>query len=146
MINKLWATKEIYDIVIQAIDAREKSGISRNDTLQMLLDSGDEKLVVIGVRHVDLIFLSHLTNSRLYQFIMGLLIAGARATGTTGMTTSSIVTVLPLNMFPTKHRGWSPFSAAIRNGEKRPNMKLKPFSLLILAPISPLLHTHSLPD
>ncbi|KAF9066807.1 cytochrome P450 [Rhodocollybia butyracea] len=48
MIRKVWATKEIYDIV--------------NDTLQMLLDSGDEKLVV---------------------FIMGLLIAGARATGTT---------------------------------------------------------------
>lgn len=64
MINKLWASKEIYDIVIRAIDAREKSGISRNDTLQMLLDSGDEKLVVVG-------------------FIMGLLIAGARATGTT---------------------------------------------------------------
>ncbi|KAF8884914.1 cytochrome P450 [Gymnopilus junonius] len=64
MIKKLWATKEIYEIVIKAINARESSGISRNDTLQMLLDSGDEKLVVVG-------------------FIMGLLIAGARATGTT---------------------------------------------------------------
>ncbi|KAG6884385.1 hypothetical protein C0993_011677 [Termitomyces sp. T159_Od127] len=64
MIKKLWATKEIYDIVNKAIQEREKSGISRNDTLQMLLDYGDEKLVVVG-------------------FIMGLLIAGARATGTT---------------------------------------------------------------
>ncbi|KAF8183163.1 cytochrome P450 [Pholiota molesta] len=64
MIRKLWATKDIYDIVIQAISDRERSGISRNDTLQMLLDFGDEKLVVVG-------------------FIMGLLIAGARATGTT---------------------------------------------------------------
>ncbi|KDR80096.1 hypothetical protein GALMADRAFT_92315 [Galerina marginata CBS 339.88] len=64
MIKKLWATKEIYDIVIKAINSRESSGISRNDTLQMLLDSADEKLVVVG-------------------FIMGLLIAGARATGTT---------------------------------------------------------------
>ncbi|KAH9478669.1 Cytochrome P450 monooxygenase claM [Psilocybe cubensis] len=64
MIKKLWATKEIYEIVIKAINDRESSGISRNDTLQMLLDSGDEKLVVVG-------------------FIMGLLIAGARATGTT---------------------------------------------------------------
>ncbi|PPQ80554.1 hypothetical protein CVT25_001588 [Psilocybe cyanescens] len=65
MIKKLWATKEIYEIVIKAINDRESSGISRHDTLQMLLDSGDEKLVVVG-------------------FIMGLLIAGARATGTTG--------------------------------------------------------------
>ncbi|KAJ3508053.1 hypothetical protein NLJ89_g5964 [Agrocybe chaxingu] len=64
MIKKLWATKEIYEIVTHAISARERSGTSRNDTLQMLLDSGDEKLVVVG-------------------FIMGLLIAGARATGTT---------------------------------------------------------------
>ncbi|KAF5379198.1 hypothetical protein D9615_005905 [Tricholomella constricta] len=64
MIKKLWATKEIFEIVNDAIHAREQSGISRNDTLQMLLDSGDEKLVVVG-------------------FIMGLLIAGARATGTT---------------------------------------------------------------
>ncbi|KAF9568692.1 cytochrome P450 [Agrocybe pediades] len=64
MIQKLWATKDIYEIVIKAINDREKSGISRDDTLQMLLDSGDEKLVVVG-------------------FIMGLLIAGARATGTT---------------------------------------------------------------
>ncbi|KAF9261709.1 cytochrome P450 [Marasmius fiardii PR-910] len=64
MLQKLWATKEIYDIVTSAIDAREKSGVIRNDTLQMLLDNKDEKLVVVG-------------------FIMGLLIAGARATGTT---------------------------------------------------------------
>ncbi|KAJ7512623.1 cytochrome P450 [Mycena galericulata] len=72
MIKKLWATKEIYDIVVRAINAREASGISRNDTLQMLVDSGDEKLVVVG-------------------FIMGLLIAGARATGTTA---SWIITFL----------------------------------------------------
>lgn len=50
MIKKLWATKDIYDIVTQAISDRESSGISRNDTLQMLLDFGDEKLVVVGVR------------------------------------------------------------------------------------------------
>ncbi|KAJ7185501.1 cytochrome P450 [Mycena filopes] len=72
MIKKLWATKEIYDIVVRAIDARQQSGISRNDTLQLLVDSGDEKLVIVG-------------------FIMGLLIAGARATGTTA---SWIITFL----------------------------------------------------
>ncbi|KAI3613103.1 cytochrome p450 [Moniliophthora roreri] len=64
MLQKLWATKDIYDIVVAAIKAREQSGVTRNDTLQMLLDNQDEKLVIVG-------------------FIMGLLIAGARATGTT---------------------------------------------------------------
>lgn len=64
MIKKLWSTKEIYDIVTKAISDREQSGVHHNDTLQMLLDAGDDKLVVVG-------------------FIMGLLIAGARATGTT---------------------------------------------------------------
>ncbi|KAF8737882.1 hypothetical protein AX14_012256 [Amanita brunnescens Koide BX004] len=64
MIKKLLATKEIYEIIVNAINNREKSRVYRNDTLQMLLDSGDEKLVVVG-------------------FIMGLIIAGARATGTT---------------------------------------------------------------
>jgi hypothetical protein len=49
MIRKLLATKEIYDIVSRAIDAREQSGASRNDTLQMMLDMGDEKLVMVGV-------------------------------------------------------------------------------------------------
>ncbi|KAF8629735.1 hypothetical protein AX15_003294 [Amanita polypyramis BW_CC] len=64
MIKKLLATKEIYEIIVNAIDNRKKSCVYRNDTLQMLLDLGDEKLVVVG-------------------FIMGLIIAGARATGTT---------------------------------------------------------------
>ena len=53
MIKKLLATKEIYDIIVNAINNREKSRVYRNDTLQMLLDSGDEKLVVIGVRRVS---------------------------------------------------------------------------------------------
>jgi hypothetical protein len=49
MVKKLWATKEIYDIVANIIKNREASGISRDDTLQMLLDSADDKLVIIGV-------------------------------------------------------------------------------------------------
>jgi len=49
MIKKLWATKQIYEIVVAAIDARKASGVIRDDTLQMLLDTGDEKLVVVGV-------------------------------------------------------------------------------------------------
>lgn len=94
MIKKLWATKEIYDIVIQVINTREESGISRNDTLQMLLDSGDEKLVVVGVcSTAPISSLAYLTHS--YQFIMGLLIAGARATGTTGMMASCVAPYHP---------------------------------------------------
>ena len=58
MISKLLATKEIYDIVLRAIDAREQSGTSRNDTLQMLLDMGDEKMVIVGVRILVLVLVS----------------------------------------------------------------------------------------
>ena len=49
MIKKIRATKEIYEIIIRAIKNRENSGISRGDTLQMLLDTGDERLVLVGV-------------------------------------------------------------------------------------------------
>ncbi|KIP12107.1 hypothetical protein PHLGIDRAFT_82290 [Phlebiopsis gigantea 11061_1 CR5-6] len=64
MVTKLRASKKVYDIVDGAIKARLESGVSRDDTLQMLIDHGDEKLVTIG-------------------FVMGLLVAGARSTGTT---------------------------------------------------------------
>ncbi|KAF7316374.1 Cytochrome P450 [Mycena indigotica] len=72
MLKKLWATKQIYDIIVHAIEQRERNGSERNDTLQMLLEAGDDKLTVVG-------------------FVMGLLIAGARATGTTA---SWVVTFL----------------------------------------------------
>jgi hypothetical protein len=89
MIQKLWATKDIYEIVVGAIAAREASGIPRDDALQMLLDSGDEKLVIVGVSVIRLsIRMSTICSSGFVsQFIMGLLIAGARATGTTGKNT-----------------------------------------------------------
>ncbi|KAF8960328.1 cytochrome P450 [Flammula alnicola] len=121
MIQKLWATKDIYEIVIQAINDRESSGISRNDTLQMLLDFGDEKLVVVG-------------------FIMGLLIAGARATGTTA---SWLITYLG------GHPEWRSKAAAeiesllasksysLENSEsptnESPTSPISPFSLSSLA-------------
>ncbi|KAG6335446.1 hypothetical protein ID866_3645 [Astraeus odoratus] len=63
MVKKLWATTQVYNIVARAVDSRIQSGERRNDTLQMLVDANDERLVMIG-------------------FIMGLLVAGARATGT----------------------------------------------------------------
>jgi len=64
MIRKLLATKRIYDIITKAIDTRLRSGKPRDDTLQMLLDNGDDNMEVVG-------------------FTMGLIIAGARSTGTT---------------------------------------------------------------
>lgn len=49
MLSKLLATKQIYDIIVRAIDAREKCGIAKNDTLQMLLDAGDDRMLIVGV-------------------------------------------------------------------------------------------------
>ena len=49
MLTKLYASKKVYDIVNGAIKARMSSGVSRDDTLQMLLDHGDDKLVIVGV-------------------------------------------------------------------------------------------------
>lgn len=49
MIKKLWATREIYTIIAHAVDSRLASGERRDDTLQMLVDAKDERLVMIGV-------------------------------------------------------------------------------------------------
>lgn len=49
MLKKLIATKEVYDIISRAIDVRLKSGKPQNDTLQMLVDAQDERLVIVGV-------------------------------------------------------------------------------------------------
>ncbi|KAF9445805.1 cytochrome P450 [Macrolepiota fuliginosa MF-IS2] len=71
MVSKLWSTKGIYDIIVGAVRQRQElletigEGEKPQDTMQLLLDSGDDRMAVVG-------------------FIMGLLIAGARATGTSG--------------------------------------------------------------
>ena len=49
MLTKLYASKQVYDIVNSAINSRVQSGTPRDDTLQLLLDHGDEKLVIVGV-------------------------------------------------------------------------------------------------
>jgi hypothetical protein len=49
LLKKLWATREIYNIVVDAIDRRERGLDSGADTLQMLLDNGDDKMAVVGV-------------------------------------------------------------------------------------------------
>jgi len=83
-IRKLLATKRIYDIITKAIDTRLKSGKPRDDTLQMLLDGGDDNMAVVG-------------------FTMGLIIAGARSTGTTGAD---------CNLFEEPFHHLTPYSAS----------------------------------
>lgn len=50
MLSKLFATKKIYDIVNRAIEARIQSGVPQDDTLQIMLDNSDDRLVMLGVR------------------------------------------------------------------------------------------------
>ncbi|KAI0000216.1 cytochrome P450 [Russula compacta] len=64
MILKARATKRIYDIIVKAVKVRKQSGIPQNDILQTFLESGDELSTIVG-------------------FMMGLVTAGARSTGTT---------------------------------------------------------------
>ncbi|EIM89162.1 cytochrome P450 [Stereum hirsutum FP-91666 SS1] len=63
MIRKASATKQIYDIVVKAVNVRKQNGVMQDDSLQMLLNEGDDHAMIVG-------------------FIMGLVIAGARSTGT----------------------------------------------------------------
>lgn len=65
MLKKLYATWKIYDVINESMVARLKSGKQKDDTMQMLLNSGDGTRIVVG-------------------FAMGLIIAGSRSTGTTG--------------------------------------------------------------
>lgn len=48
-VRKILATKRIYDIIAKALDDRMKNGVARDDTPQMLIDAGDERLIIIGV-------------------------------------------------------------------------------------------------
>ena len=48
-VRKLLATKRIYDIIGTKLDERMQGGIARDDTPQMLIDAGDERLIIIGV-------------------------------------------------------------------------------------------------
>lgn len=52
MIKKWLATLKVYDILVDAVNERERSGTLHDDTLQMLLDCKDERLVIIGVSRV----------------------------------------------------------------------------------------------
>nr|VWO96663.1 Cyp51A [Ganoderma boninense] len=47
-VRKILSTKRIYDIISKALDDRVKNGVARDDTPQMLIDAGDERLIIIG--------------------------------------------------------------------------------------------------
>jgi hypothetical protein len=49
MVSKARATKQLYDIIVHAIEVRKQSGVSHNDNLQMFLDAGDEMSTIAGV-------------------------------------------------------------------------------------------------
>lgn len=49
MMKKLRATKAIYDIIVAAVNVRRQSGRIQNDSLQMLLDAGDDPTMIVGV-------------------------------------------------------------------------------------------------
>ena len=49
MVKRAWATKQLYDIIVRAMNTRKQSGVPQNDALQMLLDSGDEHYTIVGV-------------------------------------------------------------------------------------------------
>lgn len=57
MAKKLWSTKEIYDIIVDAVKKRQdllttiSEGERPQDTMQLLLDAGDDRMAVVGVSH-----------------------------------------------------------------------------------------------
>lgn len=51
-VRKLFATKEIYDIISRSITARRQSAVATDDTLQMLLDNKDDDMTIIGVTNL----------------------------------------------------------------------------------------------
>lgn len=49
-IRKVMSTKKIYDIISEAVDTRLKGHvIPHNDALQLMIDNGDDRAVMIGV-------------------------------------------------------------------------------------------------
>lgn len=51
MLRKAWATKEIFDIIIDSIERRKKSKLPSDDTLQMLVEAGGDRMIAVGVSH-----------------------------------------------------------------------------------------------
>jgi hypothetical protein len=84
MVMRARATKQLYDIIVKAMKVRKQSGVPRNDTLQIFLDSEDELATIMGVCHVAFEASAFVTLICIIQFMMGFVTAGARTTGTSG--------------------------------------------------------------
>lgn len=82
MVRRARATKQLYDIIVKAMTVRKQTGVPRNDTLQILLDAGDELSTVVGVCMFTFYASALFTLISAIQFMMGFVTAGARATGT----------------------------------------------------------------
>ena len=59
MVMKALATKRLYDIMVKAINVRKESGVPHDDTLQTLLDAGEDLLTIVGVCTVLPKFMRH---------------------------------------------------------------------------------------
>jgi sterol 14-demethylase len=55
LLSKLWSTNEIYNIIVKAVKQRQEllsrigEGGKPQDTMQLLLDAGDDKMAIVGV-------------------------------------------------------------------------------------------------
>jgi len=64
MVNKLWSTKKIYDIIVKVVKQRQtlltkiEEGDKPQDTMQLLLDAGDDRMAVVGVGAANFRFTS----------------------------------------------------------------------------------------
>ena len=59
MLMRARATKRLYDIMAKAINVRKGSGVPLNDTLQILLDAGEDLSTIVGVCTMLPKFVSH---------------------------------------------------------------------------------------
>lgn len=55
MITKASATKQIYDIVVAAVNVRKQNGVTQDDSLQMLLNEGDDHAMIVGVNFIAIL-------------------------------------------------------------------------------------------
>ena len=82
---KFFTSVQVYRIVQEAINTRKKSGIKRDDMLQQMIDDGDGTIQIFGVCIPYFRSLSNFIRVlTLSKCILGLSLAGSRATGTIG--------------------------------------------------------------
>lgn len=101
MFRKIISAVRMFRIVQKALKSRKSSGVRRNDVVQQMLDNGDSTIQIFGVCSADSLLP---TNTDLLKFILGLSLAGARATGTIGQFCT--VTIHNRNLTDTTAVSW----------------------------------------